>query len=254
MRPGERGKRPVRVASKLSITKVAAVDAGAGKGVTIQLWKRRDAVTRKAMGLEEIISAFNALSPEDKQKACDALGMKMDMGEKQDAGPSAEAKRLSPEAKAELEKRDVELAKLRADNEKRDTEIAKLRDDASQRDTLEEVRKRWASAPGDESKIATLVRKVRGKLDKDDAAELERILTSVSEVIAKSSLLTQQLGSARGKPSEGETAEEKLQSIAKKLGEEKEYRGKSPSQLFLAAAEQNKDLYAQYSAEKKARS
>lgn len=230
---------------KLQINKVALVDAGAGKGVRVQLFKRRDGkpVRKEAtMTLEELMAAVAALSDEDKAKLAASL---------------AKADEPTPEQKAEAEKQAAVAKVKKAAEEAARTEIEKARAETAElRKKFEESERKQAHAAL-LSRVEKSMRGLEGKPE-DIAADLMAISdealrekmtkrfeadsTSRVELLKKSGML-KAIGSTRaGEPIAPAAEFDEL--VAKAMKDE---GIKSKSDAVAAIAKRRPDLYAKAS-------
>lgn len=178
---------------KLQINKVALVDAGAGKGVKVAIWKSKGGKSvRKGdpMNLDQLLAAAASLSDEDKAKLAAALGLtsKMEGEEKKPEDPVAKARQ---EAKTEME----------AELKKRDERIAKLERDRVKAELLGRVSKSMSGLEGTPEEIAEELLAVSDESAREKLAKRwESASASRVELLKKSGML-KAIGSTRtGEP------------------------------------------------------
>lgn len=181
------GSQQVGRLRQIKLHLLSLVTAGAGKGVTVELWKEKKmshpTTAEKAMSLDQIVAAIKELPPEDRSRLMDAL---------QPKDPPAPPGADTPAAKAlsaDLAKAREEAAKAKADTAAVMAEVAKMRDAEETRTAIEKAKTDGLEfLPGDLKDIVKSLRIVRGQ-DADAAAKLETVLVSAAKAIKSSPLL-----------------------------------------------------------------
>ncbi len=215
---------------QIKLNSLSLVTAGAGKGVTVQLWKGltmdkpedpkpEDAL--KALGLDQIKAAIAALSPEDKSALIASLEPKAPAGDAAAEGhDTPAAKALAEVAKArevELEKANVELAKFREA-----AEIQKAREDGLD------------GLPG--AKLEAIVKSLRA------APDLRPVLVLVAKALKESALM-KSIGTT---PAPG--ADDSVTYEALYEAEKKKNPTENPAAIASRLAKAHPDLYAAHRA------
>ena len=217
---------------QIKLNSLSLVTAGAGKGVTVQLWKgltmdpkpedtKPPEEAPKAMGLDQIKAAIAALSPEDKSALIASLEPKAPAGDAEAEGhDSPAAKALAQVAKArevELEKANVELAKFREA-----AEIQKAREDGLD------------GLPG--AKLEAIVKGLRG------APDLRPVLVLAAKALKESAFM-KAIGTT---PAPG--ADDSVTYEALYEAEKKKNPSENPAAIASRLAKAHPDLYAAHRA------
>lgn len=212
---------------------LSLVTAGAGKGVTVELWKAKEAAkmtdtkTEKAMPLAEIVAAIKELPPEDRAKLLSALQPQQD-----EPPPGAD----TPAAKAlaeTLKARDVEIAKAKAAADEAMAEVRKMREAETDRVAIAKAKADGLEyMPGDLAAIVKSVRAAKAADEKAGAA-LETAMIAAAKALKESGIL-KSVGATGG--GEGSTTFEALYA-AEKAKNPTEDVGKLMSRLSKAHPE-----------------
>lgn len=185
---------------KLQINKVALVDAGAGKGVRVQLFKRRDGaggnVTKttktevKKMTREE----FAALTPEEQDALLAALSKsepEMTEEEKAKRAAAEEAEKAVAKARAEKDAEIVKLQKRLDEVEKREARAA----------LVSRVEKSMRGLEGAPEEIADELLAVSDEAAREKLAKRFEVASASRVELLKKSGMLKPIGSTRtGEP------------------------------------------------------
>lgn len=226
----------------LAIDEIAFVDAGAGKGVVQELWKRR-APQRKDqhMTVDEILAKL----PEEERKivleamAAAAAAVKVAAAKAEPETPADPMAKLAPEIRKQLEAERAESAALKE-------RVAKMEDDQLTREYVAKAAA-FPHLPGLVTADLGLVLKAADRglpISKELGEKLTKAIASINATIAKSTLLEGK-GSSAPTPTD---AQGKIEGIAKAL------RDKDPTltsaKAYAKALKENPELYRQHEAEK----
>lgn len=228
---------------KLQINKVALVDAGAGKGVRVQLFKRRggDAVRKgNPMNLEELKAAIAALSDEDKAALAAMFAKADEMTEEEKARKAAaeEAEKAVAKARAEKDAEIVKLQKRLDEVEKRETRVA----------LIARVEKSMRGLEGTPEEIADELLAVTDKDVREKLAKrFEADSASRLELLKKSGMLGAIGSSKHGDKLDPSTEFDEL--VAKAMKDE---GIKKKADAIVTIAKRRPDLYAAKTAQKEA--
>lgn len=228
---------------KLQINKVALVDAGAGKGVPVQLFKRRTAegsnMTQvKKMELSELLAMVSALPEDQKAQVLAALGKAAEPTEEEKALKAAEEEKEAAVAKARSE--------LSEELRKRDERIAKLERDSLASALSARVEKSMRGLVGKRDEIvAELLSIPDEKVRESVAKRYEETSAARVADLTKSGLLREIGSSLDGGGSD--PAKEFDELVAKAMTDEKIKRR---SDAITTVAKRRPDLWAQAQAKK----
>ncbi len=229
-RPGEPGKRPVQRIKDLEIGMLSLVPQGAGKGVTVCLYKSRQKPKEKAkMSLEEILAAL----PEEQRRVIqEALAA----AAQPKAEPPKPEDEMPPAAKARL---DAFALEIKAAHD----EVKKLRDEKVSREYLEKARVLGLEyLPGATlEQHAKSLRAVEETLSAEDAKAIVGAMTKAASAVKASALLA-----SHGSTREGDTSDAlgKLRLIAK--AKQEKDATLSEAAAFVLACKEQPALYAEH--------
>lgn len=241
------GDRPIGRLRKITLRKLSLVDAGAGKGVPVALWKRRDPAPTEDSTTMTIVKNTNPVAPVAKMTLDQALAA------------------CPPEAKAAIEAALAAAAQPKTEEPKAPEQSPEMKALARDRDemakrlaSIEEERaieKTLASAkadgleylPGkDVDTIAKVLRALEGAVTKGalgaDVAKAHReMLVAAAKAIKEGGLLKTH---GAGGSNDGDSPHLKLLNIAKGLADKDAKL--TAAQAFEKACEFNPKLYDEY--------
>lgn len=247
----------------MRIGAIALVKAGAGKGVTVELVKRRqinpnrEGVTMTKQEIQTLIKTLevmakadgdpavpertlddvlSGLSDADKSIVMAAIEAMQKAEDKPEDKTDEEEKSDAPVAKA-LDEHTKKLAKENADLKKRLDHI----EAKAEREAFEKAAAALPYIPGlDVPEFGRVLKAASHGLEKADYEKLVKSLEAANTAIEQSELLKDYGSGASGIPG---SAVNKIEAIAKSIVEKDSC---SKSDAILKALEQHPELYAQY--------